>query len=331
MAKLTLKKIKERELIWRSECSEQLKYVELLEEFKGYSTKIKMRCLKCGYEFYLSPYDLKRRKNNNCHNCDALERRKKQEEFEHNVLEKNPHAKHFILGTYVNKRTRVDVECTVCGNKWKPYPCTLYQGSNCPVCNTGRLKTNKQFCNELAIINKDIELLEEYINDSTKILVRCKKCGNEWKVKPNVLLNGHGCAKCKSRHLERIVYYNLEDLNIEIQKTFDWLKTNKHGRLKLDVYIPSKNIAIECQGEQHFEPIDFAGKGEEWANKQYQLNLYRDKLKKHLCSEHGIDILYYTSEKNVKKYNLDDKAYDGLYNNIFTNINELKNFIYEKK
>ena len=51
--------------------------------------------------------------------------------------------------------------------------------------------------------------------------------------------------------------------------------------------MPEYNIGIECQGRQHFmqvdlfEPLDIIQK--------------RDRLKKKLCDEHGIRIIYYSN------------------------------------
>ena len=46
-----------------------------------------------------------------------------------------------------------------------------------------------------------------------------------------------------------------ENIVFEHRKHFEWL-----GQQHLDFYLPEFNIAIECQGEQHYEPVDFAGK-----------------------------------------------------------------------
>ena len=48
----------------------------------------------------------------------------------------------------------------------------------------------------------------------------------------------------------------LEDHGIEYvyQKRFPWL-----GLLSLDFYLPEYNVAIECQGEQHFVPVGMWG------------------------------------------------------------------------
>ena len=67
---------------------------------------------------------------------------------------------------------------------------------------------------------------------------------------------GQGCPFCKSSHLEKEVESFLKEKMIEYKrhKRFDWL-----GLQHLDFYLPKYNIAIECQGEQHYKPIDYFG------------------------------------------------------------------------
>ena len=332
MAKLTKKVLDRREEQWRIDCADRLKDLVVLSDFTGFSGRMRFLCLKCGHEFETTAYELKRHKSGNCHWCDANARTKTEQDFIDEVKRKNKHFDNFKIGPYVNKRTRVDVECLVCGHKWKTLPGVLYSGANCPKCNKGRLKTHEQFCDELRGVNKDVEVLETYINDSTKILVKCKKCGHEWRIKPNTLLNGHGCPKCKIRHLEREVCNALDDkIEYEFQKTFGWLKTSRNGIMKLDIYIPSINIAIECQGAQHFRPVNFSGRGDEFSNECFLHGLEND-IKKHIkCDEHGIEVLYFTSNQIAEETNFDDERYNGLYRNVFTDINKLVEYIYEKK
>ena len=85
------------------------------------------------------------------------------------------------------------------------------------------------------------------------------------------------------------------DIEYERQKTFDWLK-RKNGVQKLDFFIPLLNIAIECQGEQHYKPVDFAGNGEEWAKKLFEQNIKRDKIKLCKVLKHNIKMIYVNEE-----------------------------------
>lgn len=57
-------------------------------------------------------------------------------------------------------------------------------------------KTHDEYVMEVAKVNPNIEVIEEYINSNTKILHKCKIDGYEWKVLPSSILRGKGCPKC---------------------------------------------------------------------------------------------------------------------------------------
>ena len=105
-------------------------------------------------------------------------------------------------------------------------------------------------------------------------------------------------------------------MNIE-QKGFDYLKSI--NSMHLDFYIPSINTAIECQGEQHFRPIDYFG-GDEAFKKQVE----RDRLKYDLCKKHGVNIIYYCDKVN-------SKYYIGTEYVFFTDKNDLIKYIINVK
>ena len=100
----------------------------------------------------------------------------------------------------------------------------------------------------------------------------------------------------------------VNNIIFEPQKRFDWL-----GLFSLDFYLPRQSLAIECQGGQHFRPIEYFG-GEE----SYLAQIKRDKIKFSLCEKHNIQILYYTNKENLK--GLTDKP-----NNIVVGLESLKN------
>ena len=81
------------------------------------------------------------------------------------------------------------------------------------------------------------------------------------------------------------------NINFEQQKRFDWL-----GRQSLDFYLPDYNIAIECQGEQHFKSVDYWG-GKDAYNKRKQLDLKKKKL----CEKNNIKLYYILYNENLKE------------------------------
>jgi hypothetical protein len=68
---------------------------------------------------------------------------------------------------------------------------------------------------------------------------------------------------------------------------------------RFDIYFPELNIAVEYQGEQHFKPVDFGGKGAKIAKKQFQQNLLRDQIKKDKALANDCEIVYVHPKYNL--------------------------------
>ena len=132
-----------------------------------------------------------------------------------------------------------------------------------------------------------------------KICIICPEHGEFWQT-PNKHIDAkRGCHLCHIYALEKEIIDLLNDNKIifDYQKRFDWL-----GRQSLDFYLPDYNIAIECQGEQHFKPIEYFG-GEEI----FLVQKERDIRKKRLCKENKIKLLYYSNIKYNKSIIIDKK------------------------
>lgn len=137
-----------------------------------------------------------------------------------------------------------------------------------------------------------------------------------FKATLNSLLNFHGCPKCKESVSETKIRTILDKTNIkyEYQKRFDWL----NGK-SLDFYLPEYNVAIECQGSQHFIENEFFSDS---LNERVE----RDKNKFKQCNEHKI-LIYYFSDKEIK-YMFPDNYFSKIFTSktalIKTIINEQK-------
>ena len=75
------------------------------------------------------------------------------------------------------------------------------------------------------------------------------------------------------------------------------------GQMSYDVFIISKNTAIEYQGKQHFEPVEFFG-GQEHFEKQ----IVRDKLKKELSAKYKIKLVYIDYKETICEQTIIDKV-----------------------
>ena len=152
-----------------------------------------------------------------------------------------------------------------------------------------------------------------YVNSKTKVIITCPKHGDFLMTPSKHVSSKQGCPICSESHMENETFLALtsENIKVERQKKFEWLKLKYP--LSLDFYLPYYNIAIECQGEQHYRSFNFF---KERSN--VESNKARDELKYKLCSEHGIKMLYLTHSMSILKTS-------NIYNeeNTFTSIKKL--------
>lgn len=90
------------------------------------------------------------------------------------------------------------------------------------------------------------------------------------------------------------------NIRFEEQKKFPWLKYKKP--LSLDFYLPDYDIVIECQGEQHFTKYRYGSE----SDNRFQQRVLKDGIKKKLCEEHGLKMLYYSTAFKAD-FLIDDK------------------------
>lgn len=88
-----------------------------------------------------------------------------------------------------------------------------------------------------------------------------------------------------------------EKYKVVSQGSPSWLKPQR-----FDVYLPELNIAIEYQGEQHFRPVNFSGKGEDFAIEQFELNQKRDEIKKKKCFENNCVLLEMRFDDDINEF-----------------------------
>lgn len=217
---------------------------------------------------------------------------------------------------YVNAQVKICIICPIHGEFWQT-PNGHLSGKNCPKCVGGVRMTQDEFvkrANEVHNFKYDYSKVE-YKNAKTKVCIICPEHGAFWQTPEKHIKREQGCPKCNISELEHKVMKVLRDNNInyDFQYPLNWVKNKEGNYLKLDFYLPEYKIGIECQGRQHFEPVNKFG-GEE----QFYENRERDKRKLNMCKEHNIDLLYFTETKRCEYpykviTNLDDL------------INEIKN------
>ena len=275
-------------------------------EYVDAHTKVCIICHKHG-EFWIAPNS-----HLNGSGCPECGRNKKMttEAFIEKAKQIHGDKYDYSKVEYVNSHTKVRIICPIHGEFWQR-PDHHLHGQGCKKCGDLRRSENKKIYQEDWIKAAD-ELHNHkydyskinYVNAKTKVCIICPEHGEFWQ-KPASHMQGNGCPICNESVLEReiITFLKNENIKYEYRCHPEWL-----GNLELDFYLPEYNVAIECQGLQHFEPIEHFG-GIERFVKQIE----NDKLKMEKCCEQKIKLLYFS---NLKK------------ENIITNLNVLKEKIF---
>ena len=204
-----------------------------------------------------------------------------------------------FLKTYVNFTTPCLFKCNVHNIVFKTTPQEHLKCVNgaCPKCNPTKKKTKEEFVLLAQEIHKNIDGTPKYIYDDSVyistddyIYVLCPEHGVFRTTPYKHIKRKQGCPICKQSKLEDELYHYFRENKIYFltQKNFEWLYYSH--RLRLDFYLPQYNIAIECQGIQHFKPIDFFG-----GQDGYDYIIERDNIKRKLCEENGVKLLYFSN------------------------------------
>ena len=73
------------------------------------------------------------------------------------------------------------------------------------------------------------------------------------------------------------------------------------NNLKCDFYIPSKNILIEHQGSQHYEPKSFGIKDEKLVLQRFEEQQLYDNMKREYCKLKNINLLEIKYTDDIEK------------------------------
>lgn len=275
---------------------------KVLGEYVNARTKVQMLHTSCGHTFESIPYSFLGQ-NARCPKCYG--KTKRTEDAFKLEVQSQVGSEYLFLDKYVNNQTKLRCKHLLCGYVWNISPASfLNKHTRCPKCAGNAPLTNTEFLVQCADLHgDDYEFLEPYAGYLKTI--KCKhSCGNIWKISPSNFLRGRECPECFNVSKgERYIKGLLEYLEVpfEMQKTFDGCV---HVRsLLFDFYIPDKNLAIEYDGEQHYAPVDFSGKGQDYADANYELTKIRDKIKDDYCVSNSINLLrlpYYMSNEEIR-------------------------------
>ena len=289
MKKLTKEEVKDRII---EKCGNNYEFS--LEEYNDTGSKVILKCKKCGNTFKRKYNTLIY--NHSCPYCNGTAKVQNTAWFIEKAKEVHGDKYDYSEAEYCGTDKKVTVIChekDEFGEEHGAFMVTPHahigsMKSGCPKCS-GKYKTSTdEFIKKARRVHGDKYNYEKtvYLRALSPVIITCPEHG-DFKQKPNGHLSGQGCPYCKQSHMEREIRDLLDENHFIFKQEYspDWLRP-----LHLDFFIPEKNIAIECQGMQHFKPVKYYG-GEEGL----KIRQERDIRKMDACTKNGIKLLYYAN------------------------------------
>lgn len=188
--------------------------------------------------------------------------------------------------------------CHTHGLQKQRYDIHVQQGCGCAYC-TGHLprsieirkenflkKAHKKY-GDLFTYNMD-----EYKNNDTPISITCRIHKYTFKTTPDTHTRKNGsCPVCSMSSGELQIFLWLSKRNIENIPQYHIRNENPNLDIKylmVDFYVPTYNLFIEFQGEQHFKDVSFFRRDKDWSLQKQQL---RDQTMRDYCQRHNIRLL----------------------------------------
>lgn len=238
-----------------------------------------------------------------CHSSkeDRIKRGKKRKTHEQFLKEVYDlmGSSYVVLGEYIGSTSKLEIKHLVCDHVWEVEANSFLKGTGCPYCSA---KTHEQFLKEVNDIHGDVyTYLTRFKNSTERMVIQHKECEYTWSVLPGYLLDKRrlgrvycpNCGSVRSKG-ELTISGLLTDFNIKYESEYTFSDCVYESLLRFDFAIFNDfnelKFLIEYDGEQHFFPVDFAGKGEEWAEEQFKETQKRDSIKNDYCNDNGITL-----------------------------------------
>lgn len=235
-----------------------------------------------------------------CPKCNRTYKPKNIGEFAYNFYMVHPEKKDVYTfyedEPYKNSKTKIRV-CCHCkdeeGNEHGDFlarPNDLLTGYGCPICANNIQLTTEEFIKRATKVhgNRYDYSKVVYHDMFTKVCIICPDHGPFYQTPGNHIHRKTKCPYCNSNNKsskEEEIACRLDELGLkyEREKQFPWLRYQRN--LRLDFYLPDYNVAIEFQGEQHFQSIEkFGGMSD------FRVRQVRDIYKRNLCDEHKVKL-----------------------------------------
>lgn len=253
------------------------------------------RCKNDGYEWHSTLNTVKNAHATGCPMCGNVARITDIEEVNKWLNDNNKKivCVHYA-GNTISNTSRF--RCLIDGYEWNSSYSNIKHGNHgCHVCSKLKRITDINEVNQWLIDNnRDMECIDYCGNLRELSEFRCEICNKTWKSTFNNIKNGNSCPHCSASKGERHIAKILDEHKIQYkpQYWFDDCRIQLPLPFDFALFKDNKLIGLcEYQGEQHYEPVDFANKGVEWAEKQFERNQISDNIKRTYCKDKDIRLL----------------------------------------
>lgn len=273
------KKLTTEEFITRSNVIHNNKYGYSKVQYIGSQIKVVITCPIHG-DFEQKPN--KHLQKQGCPKC-INNIKDTKESFIQKAIKIHGDKYDYSLVDYINANLKVDIICKLDNYIFSQTPGNHISGKGCPKCSNHLVLGIENFIKRSnSIHNYKYDYSKSiYIDTNTKLKIHCNICNNSFEQTPRNHFAGQGCPKCLMKGQTKL-YNNLKDLFtleiIEWEYSPDWL-----GRQRFDIYFIEHNIAIEYNGKQHYESVEFFGGDVKFKNQQERDTLKKDKCLNNNC------------------------------------------------
>ena len=128
---------------------------------------------------------------------------------------------------------------------------------------------------------------EKEVGCRTCVPIRCNICNVKvTTTSVNSFVMGNLNCGCRNKSEQMVKDYLSNEFEV-IEATFDWCTNPTTGReLPFDMQLKGKDIIIEVDGEQHFNPDHYFSK-----TKSYKEARFRDRIKEHHAMNKGYGVI----------------------------------------
>lgn len=276
---------------------------KVLEKYTNAITKIEILHNKCGRTFDMKPNKfLSGRRCPHCYRDSIIINK---DNFVDKISEKHG-DEYLLLDDYVDIDTPLRFKHNIdgCEKIFKKTPYHFYNKNSpcgCDLLKENKTRAKKEYEEKLFKLTGDeYKLVGDYQNaNSTVTLLHNKyNCNKIFTVNArDFYRRGQRCPHCFSKFSngeERILnFLHTTSINYLSQYGFKNLYSKQPLRFDFAIFDKTDTLLflIEYDGEQHFKPVDFAGKGKEWAKRSLNNIKARDQIKNNYCKDNAIKLL----------------------------------------